>query len=289
MLRAEKLKVLIGCLLFKEFTGSEMYVYELSKNLIKLDCEVTVTSPFIGGKLTDLAINLGIKVKDINKLDNSSYDIIHTQHKPITEFLINKYPFTKKICSIHSEIISLEEPVLHPSIKQYIAIRPSIKDLLVQKYNISSDLISIIYNPVDEERFKPINHKDHNSILFVGTLDYLRKDTIFDLIEYSNMKNMDFWLIGEDKNNYLNEILKHKHVKYSKSVSDIEKYFQRCNETAGILLGRTTIEGWMCGKPGWIYDVDNKGKILKKTFHHPPDDIHKFYSSVVSKKIRNLY
>ena len=34
----DKLKVLIGCLFFQKFTGSEMYVYELSKNLVKLNC-----------------------------------------------------------------------------------------------------------------------------------------------------------------------------------------------------------------------------------------------------------
>ena len=283
------LKVLIGCLFFKNFTGSEMYVYELARNLIKLGCDVTVTSPYIGGKLTALALTKGIKVVDINKLSTDNYDVIHTQHKPVTEYLVNKFPNIKKISSIHSEIISLEEPVIHSSIEHYIAIRPSIKDFLIEKHNILSDKISVIYNPIDEERFKPIDNKDHNSILFVGTLDYLRKDTIFDLIDYSKNKNMDFWLIGENNDNYLEEVLKHKHVKYSKSVPDVEKYVQRCNETAGILLGRTTIEGWMCGKSGWIYDVDQTGKILNKNLHQPPDDIEKFYSSSVAKEIKKLY
>jgi hypothetical protein len=66
-------------------------------------------------------------------------------------------------------------------------------------------------------------------------------------------------------------------------------YVQRCSETAGILLGRTTIEGWMCGKSGWIYDVDEKGQITDKTFASPPEDISKFYSSVVSREILKLY
>lgn len=283
------LKVLIGCLFFKNFTGSEMYVYELARNLVKLDCDVTVTSPYIGGKLTDLALTKGIKVLDINNISNDNYDVIHTQHKPVTDFLVKKFPSIKKICSIHSEIISLEEPVIHDSIKHYIAIRPPIKDFLIKNHNISSDKISVIYNPIDEERFKPIDNKDHNSVLFVGTLDYLRKNTIFDLIDYSKNKNMDFWLIGENHDNYLEKILKHKHVKYSKSVSDVEKYVQRCNETAGILLGRTTIEGWMCGKSGWIYNVDETGKILNKNLHQPPDDVKKFHSSSVAKEIKKLY
>jgi glycosyltransferase involved in cell wall biosynthesis len=283
------LKVLIGCLFFKNFTGSEMYVYELARNLIKLGCDVTVTSPYIGGKLTDLALTKGIKVVDINKLSTDVYDVIHTQHKPVTEYLVNKFPNIKKISSIHSEIISLEEPVIHSSIKHYIAIRPSIKDFLIEKHNISSDNISVIYNPIDEERFKRIDNKDHNSVLFVGTLDYLRKNTIFDLIKYTESKGMDFWLIGENNDNYLEEVLKHKHVKYSKSVLDVEKYVQRCNETAGILLGRTTIEGWMCGKSGWIYDVDQTGKILNKKLHQPQENLDKFFATNVAEKIKELY
>ena len=59
---ARFLEFLISCLYFKNFTGSELYVYELAKNLIKLNCDVTVMSE-IDGPLTKLAIEKGIKVK----------------------------------------------------------------------------------------------------------------------------------------------------------------------------------------------------------------------------------
>jgi len=55
-----KLNVLISCLFFKDFTGSEMYVFELAKNLLKQNCNVSVVSN-IGGPLTDMAIRAGIK------------------------------------------------------------------------------------------------------------------------------------------------------------------------------------------------------------------------------------
>jgi hypothetical protein len=69
----------------------------------------------------------------------------------------------------------------------------------------------------------------------------------------------------------------------------VDKYIHKCSETAGILLGRTTIEGWMCGKPGWIYNVDNMGNIVNKELFNIPDDINKFKSSNVSKTIRQTY
>jgi glycosyltransferase involved in cell wall biosynthesis len=55
-----RLKVLISCLFFRGFTGSELYVYELAKSLIKLNCSVTILSQ-IGGPLTEMAKKLGIK------------------------------------------------------------------------------------------------------------------------------------------------------------------------------------------------------------------------------------
>jgi hypothetical protein len=43
----------------------------------------------------------------------------------------------------------------------------------------------------------------------------------------------------------------------------------------------------MCGKSGWIYNIDNLGNIIDRKLHGIPDDIEKFKSSNVSKKIKN--
>lgn len=252
--------------------------------------DVTVASPYIGGDISNMASSFGVKVLDINSLSTAdTFDIIHTQHKPITEFLIKLYPDIPKVTTIHSEIISLEEPILHKSIKHYIAIRPQIKDKLMKTHHINDDMISIVYNPIDENKFKISDKKLHNSVLFVGTVDYLRRDALFDLLEYTKNKNMELWIVGDNNDSYLNELICFNHVKYSKSVNDVEKYVHRCNETAGILLGRSTIEGWMCGKPGWIYNVDDNGKILDKSFNNPPNDLSKFYSSTVCSQIIDIY
>jgi hypothetical protein len=64
---------------------------------------------------------------------------------------------------------------------------------------------------------------------------------------------------------------------------------QQCDETAGILLGRTTIEGWLCGKGGWIYDIDKSGNILGKTFNPVPEDVNKFRSDNITKQIIEEY
>jgi len=313
----KKLKVLISCLFFRTFTGSELYVYELAKNLIKQNCDVTVVSQ-IGGPLTELAKKQGIKCLSFEqspgfklgdgkwgittekgfqpsepnvmyRISDVNFDVIHMQHKPVAERMIQFYPEIDKIYSIHSEVIELEDPIKHESIKKYIAIRPEIKDHIIDKFEIDENLIEVIYNPIDNDKFKPKSVKEENYILFVGTIDYLRRETIMDLIDYTADNNKELWIVGEDKSNYLPSILMNSHVKHFPPTWNVEPYVQKCSETAGIQLGRTTIEGWMCGKPSWIYKVDSGGFILSKEKFNPPSDIEKYYASNVAAQIKEEY
>lgn len=314
---SDKLNILLSCLSFKTFTGSEVYVYELAKNLVKKGHTVTVLSE-IGGPLTDMAIKNNIKVSSFQeppgykrgdgvwtmstpngvekskegmlyKIQETNYDIIHVQHEPVTNLILQLYPNEEKIATIHSEVIDLEKPIIHPSIKKYITIRPEIKSYIEEVYNIPSEMIDVVYNPVDESRFKPLDKKDKNYVLFVGTIDYLREYAIRDLIDYTSENSLELWLVGENKSTYLDEIKQNKHVKWFPPTWNTETFISESKETAGILLGRTTIESWMCGKNSWIYDVDKSGHIIGKSLTSPPSDINKFYSSNVTEEIIKSY
>lgn len=316
-----KLRVLIGCLNFNGYTGSELYVFELAKQLINEGCEVSVCSN-IGQPLLSAANKLGIKTYSLQeppgfklgdgkwklkttngdvdsqpntlyKLIDIDFDIVHLNHKPVTEHLMRLYPNTPMICSIHSEVINLEEPVISPEIKKYIAIRPEIKEHIVDKFGISNSDIEVIYNPIDNSRFKVIPNKevrDKKRILFVGTIDYLRRSALQDLVDTTRESNQELWIVGKKNDTYLDDMIRNQdHVKYFEPTPNVEKYIQQCDITAGILLGRTTIEGWMCGKSGWIYDVDNTGNILSKELHEVPSDIDKFNSTNVAKETIKQY
>ena len=313
----KRLKVLISCLFFRTLTGSELYVYELAKELIKLNCSVTVLSQ-IGGPLTDMARKIGIKclsfeeapgfklgdgkwgfnteegfkpsiLNNLYRVSDVNFDIIHMQHKPVAERMIQFYPEIDKIYSIHSEVIELENPIKHESIKKYIAIRPEIKDYIINEFEIPEKDIEVIYNPIDNIKFQPKDKKDDNYVLFVGTIDYLRKETILDLMEKTKEEGKELWLVGEDKSNYLQQVLFEQHVKHFPPTWNIEGFIHSCSETAGIQLGRTTIEGWMCGKPSWIYNVNSNGFILSKELYQPPIDIEKYFTSNVVKQIKEKY
>jgi hypothetical protein len=198
------------------------------------------------------------------------------------------YPEINKIYTIHSEVISLEDPVKNITVKKYIAIRPEIKDY-IKTFDIPEEDIEVIYNPVDNEKFENNNTSLGNYTLFVGTIDYLRENTIKDLIESTKINNQELWLVGENKSNYLELILKNPHVKHFPPTWDVQKYVKNSKETAGIQLGRTTIEGWLCGKPSWIYKVDSNGDIIEKNKFEPPLDIEKYHSLKVANQIKNEY
>ena len=311
------IRVLLSCLFFKTFTGSEMYVYELAKGLKKLNCDVTVLSD-IDGPLSVIAKTKGIKVLSFSdapgykvgdgkwgintpqgpqpsqpnvmyKISEVDFDIIHTQHTPITNQICQMYPNTDKISTIHSEVIDLENPVIDEKIKKYICIRPEIQEHIVSKFEIDKLKTEVVYNPIDTERFNTKNIKDDGYVLFVGTIDYLRENTIKDLVGYTKEIGKELWLVGENKSNYLEDLLKSSHVKYYNATSKVETFVKNCSETAGILLGRTTIEGWLCGKSGWIYNVDDSGYILNKDRYEPPQDVLKFDGLEVAKKIKEEY
>ena len=313
----KRLKVLISCLFFRTFTGSELYVYELAKGLLKENCDVTVMSQ-IGGPLTDMAKRAGIKCITFEqapgfklgdgvwtfdagngvqtstpnmmyRISDVNFDLIHMQHKPVAERMIQFYPEIDKIYSIHSEVIELEDPITHESIKKYIAIRPEIKDHMINNFEIPEKDIEVIYNPVDNEKFKSKSSKVQNAVLFVGTIDYLRRETIMDLIEYTKDNDKELWLMGEDKQNYLPTILTQSHVKHFNPNWNVEKLINDCSETAGIQLGRTTIESWLCGKPSWIYKVNSYGNIVSKERFDPPTDLEKYHANNVVKQIKEQY
>ncbi len=317
--KQSKMKVLIGCLLFNDYTGSELHIYELAKELSKRDCEVHIVSN-IGPKMVNRISKYGVKCFPIQeppgyklgdgkwvlntqngsilseqnklyKVSDEKYDIVHINHKPIGEHLLNLYPNLPFVNTVHSEVIpNLEEPVVNEKVKKYIAIRESIKKYMCDGWDLDENKVSVIYNPIDGERFKVNeNVKTKPVTLFVGTIDYLRKNTIYDLVEYTKENNKELWLIGANKSDYLNDLLSNGNVKYYESTWDVEKYVKECEETASILMGRTTIEGWLSGKKGWVYDIDSNGNIIDKNIFDVPSDVQKYKSENIVSEIIEIY
>ncbi|MFW6219871.1 MAG: glycosyltransferase [bacterium] len=304
----DKLRVLICCQFFKNYTGSEMSNYELAKELVKQGCEVTVISTVVGDPILSKARKVGIDVYSLSNAPNyqltqenqlmfiknqKEFDIIHINHKPIGEQILKMYPNTPAVMHVRSEVIPVfEEPIIHPQIKKYISIRDSITDY-IKSFNITEDKIVHIDNPFDTTRFNTDYERskwlsEKESVLFIGTLDHLRKNILHDLVKMTRENNQELWIIGSDNSGYINELLDN-HVVYLGVQPKVEIYLKRCHYTAGIFKGRTTIEGFLCGKSGWIYSVDKNGNIINKEFTEVPEDIEKYSSEYSAKKVIDLY
>lgn len=317
----KKLKVLIGCLNFNGLTGSEISTMELAKELTKNNCEVTVVSN-IGPKFAAIAKQHGIKTASINEppgfklgdgkwsinrggqtqlsqpgmlyqIGKVNYDVIHANHTPITQRLLQLYPRTPMLNIVRSEVIDLENPVVHDNIKQYVAIRPSIKDYIVDNFEVPESKVETIYNFFDKGRFtnKTLDKgTDKEVILFAGTMDYLRRESILDLINTSDSNKEEIWLLGKDTQGYGSEFAEtYDNVKYFPPTETIEDFYYKCDKTAGILLGRTTIEGFLCGKPGIVYQVDKTGVMLSKEVMEVPEDMSIFDNDKNVLRYKELY
>ncbi len=285
------MKILFVSQHFDYLSGAPVYVYELAKTLKSRGHEVSIMSK-CGGDLASKAKQHGIQLYDLANPPREKFDVMHLNQPETTKFALEQYPGVPAVATIHSEY-HYETPIIDSRIGFYVAIRPSIKHKLIDEYGIPDGKVRMILNPVDGTRFHVARMPrtwEKKRVLFVGTIDFLRKQTIQDLINRSQEEDFELKIIGKKFDTYLDRNLP-ENVSWQPAKWNIESEVKTCDETAGVLMGRTTIEGWACGKPGWIYNIDLNGNILsrKLTKVPEPEVMEHFKSSHVAKEMENLY
>ena len=265
------MRILLACLSYREFTGSEIYFYELGSALKDDGHDVSIYSQFTNGPLVDKTTNISFPTKDTITKEN--YDLLIFSHGRIIWEYIKDVRAKKVINVIHSEVIDLEQPVINDKIDLYVGIRPSIVDY-VSSFDVNKP-VKLIYNPFDLNRFNPKNCKKKNKnkekvVLFPGSLDYLRYQPLRYLLELSVKQNFKVLHVG--RNDYSTV---HPNFTTQESRWDVENLYRECDIVSGIFLGRTSIEGLLAGKRVLQFDVDKTGKI-KKVYWHTEDNLEKF-------------
>jgi hypothetical protein len=284
------MKVLLGCLNINGLGGSELYHHELARQLSLLNIDITLFSlrPIDSNNETRQNLNkLNIRQLDLNTLNlQESFDIIVASQPEVNNFFLQYLPNIPLISIIHSEIRS-EDPILDHRIKHYIAIRQPIQDMLINHYNIPSDKVSLIYNPIDQTRFNTndLNLTEKITGIFVGeVLDNIRFKPISHLVNQCIENDWDLWIISKSRYDF-----NHPNIKYFDPRWDIEILVKQCHFTGGILLGRTTLEGWSCNLPGYMYLIDMHGNILTIESTPPNNIIDLCNSEYVANQHINLY
>lgn len=268
------MNILITCLNFKGLTGSELYFYDLACGLKMLGHKVSILSNVKDGKLWIHADRKGIKCFDFTQAPNDTFDIILASHRPVIDTLCknNLYQSTPIISINHSEIIPLEYPIIEDRIIHYVAIRQSIVDFLINKYFIPDDSVSLIYNPINTHKLLSVKKRipKKKTVLFAGTVDYLRKESMLDLCKKANQEDFNLWFVGSvNGDNYLLPELNDR-ISWEDSVWNIQDYLAGATHTAGIQMGRTEIEGYFFGLESIRYTVNAEGKIQEISEHKPP-------------------
>ena len=275
--------ILLSCLSYREYTGSEIYFYELSTALRDSGHDVSIFSPFVDKPLRDRTNDIKFPNKD--EIVKEKYDLVLFSHGKVIREYLRGVKTNKLINIIHSEVIDLEEPVDDSKIDLYVGIRPSIVDFIKNK--IPTANVKLIYNPFDFTRFNPQKCKKKKSIkdkvvLFPGSLDYLRYKPLRYLLDLSEKQNFKVMHVG--RNDYSTV---HPNFVSYEPTWNIEKYYKQCDIVSGIFLGRTSIEGLLCNKKVLQFDVDNKGTI-KKVYWHTEDNLEKFNKSTVQREFLKL-
>ena len=164
------MKIFLGCLNVNGLGGSELYHYELARELHLSGNDVTLftlrnidSNDQVRIKLAEL----GVRQLDLTTINiNEQYDIIVVSQPQTVLFVLDNFKNIPIISIIHSEIRS-EDPILDSRISHYIGIRRNIVDMLKNDYKIDSNKISLIYNPIDRSRFNSNNKiqtKKHTGI-----------------------------------------------------------------------------------------------------------------------------
>jgi len=281
--------ILLSCFSFKEYTGSEIYFYELATAFQAADHDVYLFCPTHGEPLANKVENMFFV--DEKTVNNIEYDLVIFSHGCVVWEYIKNVRSKRFINVVHSEVIELEQPVNNSKIDLYVGIRPSIVNFInsyfsFYKIKIPVSNVKLIYNPFDFTRFNALNCNKNKSIkdkvvLFPGTLDRLRYEPIKYLLGLSEKANFKVIHVGTP---YYSIV--HPNFSTFEATWNLEKYYKQCDIVSGIFLGRTSIEGLLCDKQVFQFDVDHKGNI-KKAYWHTEEDLDKFDKFNVVKEFLN--
>ncbi|MBA2368965.1 MAG: glycosyltransferase [Candidatus Protochlamydia sp.] len=148
------LRILIVNNTLDHLAGTELYVLELAKHLIKLGHKPIAYSTELG-TIAQLLRAEGIPVTDDLNTIGTAPDIIHGHHHLETLSALLHFNTVPAIHYCHGSLPWQESPLRFPRIYKYVAVCDLSAERLMVEGGVSSENISFILNFVDLQRFKP--------------------------------------------------------------------------------------------------------------------------------------
>src|ERR1017187_6148923 len=135
------MRILLPVISYSYLTGSELYVYELARELIRRGHDVTVAATRVGGALEGPSKAAGIRSYQFGdvRVCGGQFDMVHASEPGPTQWALSTHPDDPIICSIHSQY-ECEQPVIDGRIRHYLCIRPEVQKKVVEVDHIPAGL-----------------------------------------------------------------------------------------------------------------------------------------------------
>jgi hypothetical protein len=150
----DALRILITNHFLRGRSGSELYVSELAKSLLRRGHTPIVYSPQLGPSARELR-DATVPVVDNLDAISSPPHLIHGQHHVETMTALLRFPDTPAVFFCHGWLPWEETPPKHPRILRYVAVDDTCRDRLVCESGIPDERVSVVLNSVDLEHFMP--------------------------------------------------------------------------------------------------------------------------------------
>lgn len=147
------MRVLITNLFVDHNSGTETVVEILADGLRRAGHQPMIYAPMLGPQAERMRVRGHVLADRLDALP-ARPDVIHAQHVTPTLMAIAAFPGTPVLYACHSSRFALETPVLHPSVRRYVAVDGLCRDRCLAA-GVPEDRLSVILNAVDLERFLP--------------------------------------------------------------------------------------------------------------------------------------
>lgn len=244
----QEMRILITNHQLESYAGSELYTYDISRELKRRCHTVVVYSPFLG-KIASRFLEAGIEVlDDISKLEGEKFDVIHAHHNITAIQARSVFPETPMVFTSHGVLPRLEQPPsIELGIAKFVAVSEEVKANLL-RYNIEEEGIVIIRNFVDLARFKPsreIRNTLQNVMVLSNRLDGVGRTLVQNVCDKLNL-SLTF-------------------AGYQNPVWNVVDLINEADLVLGI--GRSALEGMACARAVLLFDyLGGDGMVTKENY-----------------------
>lgn len=148
------LRVLITNLRVEGWTGTELFVRDIARGLIKAGHHPVIYSPRLGPLAAEIRKETIPVVDDLAQLA-APPDIIHGQHVNETLTALLHFDRTPALYFCHDWYFPEDYPPRFPRILRYVAVDDQCHDKLVWECGVREERVHVICQFVDLERFVP--------------------------------------------------------------------------------------------------------------------------------------